>query len=262
MTSLGTVIARGVAASRPAAASLPVGSLYFSTDTLVLERTNGSSWDTMSVGGTLSISGLTQDTTPDRAADFVPTYDTSATANKKVALKDVGYLVPLYDSGELGAAAATIDSGTFPASDAKDLLISFYGAQDGTGSGNNFELRGRVNNDSGSNYDRQSNAGRNTGTQNAAEMGATSWLLGSLSANGHAGGAEIVIPGYQGTTLRKAFMAQSHYQQGTTTNDVIAGLHTGGWRSTAAITRFGILLGGTGKFAIGSRLTIWGRRAS
>lgn len=37
-----------------------------------------------------SIDDLTEDTDPDQAADFVPTYDTSAAGNKKVLLKNVG----------------------------------------------------------------------------------------------------------------------------------------------------------------------------
>ena len=35
----------GLAASRPAAASTPIGALYYSTDTKIMERNNGVSWD-------------------------------------------------------------------------------------------------------------------------------------------------------------------------------------------------------------------------
>lgn len=51
MTALATVIGRGVAASRPAAGSVPVGTLYYSTDTGAFERNNGSSWDSMASAG-------------------------------------------------------------------------------------------------------------------------------------------------------------------------------------------------------------------
>lgn len=52
---------RGTAASRPAAADVLPGTLYFSTDTLVLERSTGSAWETYSgVGGSIvSKSGVT-----------------------------------------------------------------------------------------------------------------------------------------------------------------------------------------------------------
>lgn len=40
-------------------------------------------------GGGLDINGLTEDTAPDAAADYVPTYDASAAANKKVKLQEI-----------------------------------------------------------------------------------------------------------------------------------------------------------------------------
>jgi len=36
---------RGLAANRPNAADVLPGTLYFSTDTLVLERSNGTIWE-------------------------------------------------------------------------------------------------------------------------------------------------------------------------------------------------------------------------
>lgn len=168
----------------------------------------------------------------------------------------------LYDS-TLVSAAANFDVSGLPTSGYRDLIIAFDGARDSVaGTGNTFELRMRVNNDSGGNYDRQSSAGRQSGTQNANELGATSWLIGSLSSNGQPGHCEIVLPDYAGS-LKKSFRAESHYQQGTANNDLIAALHTGGWRSTAAINRVTIFAGGSGQnFVAGSRLTIWGRKAS
>lgn len=53
MSTLQTVIGRGVAASRPAAATTPIGALYFSTDTGATERNNGTTWD--AVGGQVLI---------------------------------------------------------------------------------------------------------------------------------------------------------------------------------------------------------------
>lgn len=52
MSLLATVNARGVVASRPAAAAANEGYLYFGTDTGILYRSNGSSWDTNSAGFT------------------------------------------------------------------------------------------------------------------------------------------------------------------------------------------------------------------
>lgn len=60
MAVLGDIIGRGVAASRPAAGT--EGRLYYSTDTGVLERDNGASWDSVE-GTTGGIGGAPDDAT-------------------------------------------------------------------------------------------------------------------------------------------------------------------------------------------------------
>lgn len=52
MSLLPTINARGVVGSRPAAAAANEGYNYFGTDTGILYRSNGSSWDTNSAGFT------------------------------------------------------------------------------------------------------------------------------------------------------------------------------------------------------------------
>ena len=47
----------GLAANRPSADTVLVGTLYFSSDTFVLERSNGVTWDSYSPSG--SSSGMT-----------------------------------------------------------------------------------------------------------------------------------------------------------------------------------------------------------
>lgn len=42
---------RGLAADRPAAADVLKGTIYFSSDTLVLERSNGTTWESYSGAG-------------------------------------------------------------------------------------------------------------------------------------------------------------------------------------------------------------------
>lgn len=46
------IIRRGLAANRPNAADVLIGTLYFSSDTGVLERSNGATWDSYSGSGT------------------------------------------------------------------------------------------------------------------------------------------------------------------------------------------------------------------
>lgn len=55
MTTLGTVIGRGVLASRPAAGT--AGALYYATDTLVMYRDNGSSWDVVAASNPMTTAG-------------------------------------------------------------------------------------------------------------------------------------------------------------------------------------------------------------
>jgi hypothetical protein len=61
------------------------------------------------------ISGLTADTAPDRASDYVATYDASATATKKVLLNNLGVLVlPAGFASSNPADATTYYFGSFP----------------------------------------------------------------------------------------------------------------------------------------------------
>lgn len=51
MSTLQTVVGRGVAASRPAAASTPIGATYYSTDVGITERNTGSAWEVVTGWG-------------------------------------------------------------------------------------------------------------------------------------------------------------------------------------------------------------------
>lgn len=48
MSRLQDVILRGTAGARPAASAVPFGTLYYSTDTQILERSNSSAWESYS----------------------------------------------------------------------------------------------------------------------------------------------------------------------------------------------------------------------
>jgi hypothetical protein len=52
MSILSTVIGRGLRSAQPLATASPVGSLYFVTDELLLERSNGTTWDAVSIKNT------------------------------------------------------------------------------------------------------------------------------------------------------------------------------------------------------------------
>lgn len=62
------------------------------------------------------ISALTADTAPDRAADYVPTYDASATATKKVLLSNLGgYHIQAFGTSFSPADGTTYYFGGHPA---------------------------------------------------------------------------------------------------------------------------------------------------
>lgn len=54
MGTLGSVIQRGTSGAQPAATTVPVGTLYFQTDTGVTQRSNGTTWDSYSSSGSSS----------------------------------------------------------------------------------------------------------------------------------------------------------------------------------------------------------------
>lgn len=62
------------------------------------------------------ISALTTDSTPDRAADYAPTYDASAIATKKVLLSNFGtYVIPVNLHAVAPADSTTYYMSPFPA---------------------------------------------------------------------------------------------------------------------------------------------------
>lgn len=72
MTTLSVVLGRGTYASIPAAATTPVGALYYATDKLVMYRNNGASWDVASNDITAASA-----VTVDPSADYIAFYDAS-----------------------------------------------------------------------------------------------------------------------------------------------------------------------------------------
>lgn len=87
MTLLSSVIQRDTRANQPAATAVPVGTLYYVTDETVLERSNGTTWDSYSAVG-FNITSLTADTL-DWAADYIPFYDNGEAANNKVLISNL-----------------------------------------------------------------------------------------------------------------------------------------------------------------------------
>lgn len=117
-----------------------------------------------------------------------------------------------------------------------------------------------VNNDSGSNYDRQGLRGNNVTASALNTTGGTPQIIAAVpaaSADGAANAAGVVqifIPRYAGTTLNKVLIASGGAAMNIAGNGDIRQTVVA-WRSTAAINR---LTFGGGTFAIGSEMTVYG----
>lgn len=172
-----------------------------------------------------------------------------------------GGLIVLYDSGYLGADAASIDTGAGGiASGHFALIIVGYFRTTNTVSNDNLLVR--FNNDSGANYDymRTINSGGGlSGTSSVAQTAFVGWLCpGASDAANEFGAAWGRIPAYDNTSNRKSGIFDS------TAVDTTAGAgatysNAFSYRSTAAISRMSVQSGTAGKNIVaGSRLVIYG----
>jgi hypothetical protein len=119
----------------------------------------------------------------------------------------------------------------------------------------------RFNNDSGANYAAQ-RVGGSAATAAAAEINSTASpiigaMTGSTATANHAGGFEVTVPNYAGTTFFKGAYSVGGFASALTTTNLEVDAREVVWASTAAITRVTILPS-AGNFILGSRLTIYG----
>jgi hypothetical protein len=105
---------------------------------------NGTAFKTI---GRRRINDLTEDTTPDGAADFVETWDVSASAHKKVLLNAASQGAVKLSSGSASGATLDIVMTAFTGWKHKLLVVDLVPASDGEA------LHLRVSTDGGSTYD-------------------------------------------------------------------------------------------------------------
>lgn len=119
------------------------------TDGEFLKR-SGSTIISGTPTASLDITGLTAESLVDRYADYVPMYDASAGANRKVRVRDLASGAPVrstthYDVGPSDASEQTIFTGTVPANcmgTDRMLRLAVRGtAFNQTGSGRLFQIR-------------------------------------------------------------------------------------------------------------------------
>ncbi len=186
------------------------------------------------------------------------------TAASSVAISGsggAGGLIVLYDSGYLGADAATIDTGAagIAAGHFCLILVGYFRLDTAATSDN---VLGRWNNDSGANYDSQRIQTINATVGGLAGNAQTSFLVGGFPANTDAannfGGLWGYVPAYDATTNKKAGRCSSDAADPTAANMLTADV-SWHYRSTSALSRLAIFpqTGGQ-KFKAGSRLVIYG----
>jgi hypothetical protein len=209
--------------------------------------------DTVTVN--LDVDSLSEDTAPDVNADFVPTYDASATAHKKVKLSKVGGVTVLADD-ELGSAQASFDltsiSGSFKH---LRLILRLRGDVAAT----TALVQVRLNNDSGANYQHEIHYGANTTAAAARSVGNSFWNMhnvpGASATASYFGVAVIDLVDYADTTAFKQALYRWGYFTATTTGEV--GQAFCHYLSTSAISRITVSPA-SGNWDTGSRATLLG----
>lgn len=168
-----------------------------------------------------------------------------------------GAMTQLYSS-TLSSAAASFDVSSISGSYTHLMIVCMV--REDAGGLQNFSLR--LNNDSGSNYDRALNAlfGANP-TFSAAAAANLLYLgdvVGAAASANVASYIQLLIPYYAGTTFYKTVLGQVGGSFGTlgTTGSYEQFVISGLWRSTSAVNRI-TLFGGNNLMA-GSALTIYG----
>lgn len=157
-----------------------------------------------------------------------------------------------------GTVAANIDltsiSGSY-----RNLQLQLLGRGDRVATSDSVLLR--LNNDSGSNYDRQRSDALNTTLAGAESIGGTSIYVGEIAAaSAPAGGAGVLVidlPGYAQTTFHKALVARSTAKLANSSSGVYLNMQGGHWRNTAAVSRI-TLLPSSGNFEIGTTYALYG----
>lgn len=244
MTALATINGYGLAADRPAAGT--PGAQYYASDTDVLSRDNGTTWDDLAPGGggVLPTGGatgqvLTKQSGTDGDADW-ETPSGGGSAN----------LVDAQTAGVGGAASFSFSS--LPAS-GEILTIVVVGASEAATAGAALSMR--FNGDSGANYHDQFFVSFDgTGTAGGEDAGATAINCGALPGTSSPSGASamirIVIPNYRGTVFHKTVETREGRYYGSAQAALVEGM--GIWKSTAAITSIVLTLAG-GDFAEGTK---------
>lgn len=120
MSTLQSILQRGTAVSQPAANTVPVGTLYFQTDTFFLQRSNGSTWD--SYGPVL----LVGDSGSGGTRGLVPAPASGDAAAGKFLKADATWAVPSGGGGSITSGSFASLPGTCSVGDVYFFTDSYY----------------------------------------------------------------------------------------------------------------------------------------
>lgn len=141
----------------------------------------------------------------------------------------------------------------------RSLRLEWVGRSSQAATSTNITVQ--FNGDTASNYDSQLKAASATTLSASESLGATSALVGSLSAASatanYAGSGRLFINEYAGTTFFKSGQSQYSYQTGTASGNLTNRAYVIGWRSTSAITSMTVALA-SGNYVSGTKLRLYG----
>jgi hypothetical protein len=166
----------------------------------------------------------------------------------------------------LGSAAATIAFTAIPQNyDALSVVVMARG-DDAAQSNVNLLLRFAdtgTSYDTGANYDYVGMNGTGAALANVEGIGATSIIVGGISAAlapaGAVGISEILIPEYAGSTFHKTCVARGGRKHAESSANLRVNNAAGFWRDTSPIVALELSLA-SGNFAAGSVATLYGWR--
>jgi hypothetical protein len=274
----------GVLASRPGASL--AGRLYYATDTDLLYRDNGSSWDTLGWSATTIISGVI-------GSNYGGTGFDARTVAKGAVVAGTGSawgVVSTTTDGLVLTSDSTATNGTSwqPSSGGGGrTVIEAYTVSGSAvssktfssipGSYTHLELewqarsdRGttdsyitmQLNGDTGAHYNwamcEGSAAGNGSGGAYSTATPQIAIISGNSAPSSYVGSGMMRIPWYAGTQWFKTWHASGQWGGGTGGGNAQARLYSGEWTSLAAITALKLISDGVNGFQIGSTFTLYG----